>query len=557
MSQHAQRGLRVAIILLLAVIISLLIWLWSLSAPHAVVDTGAARIDCLSYAPFRRPGTSPFVSNAYVSPKDIRADLLALKPYTDCVRTYSVDQGLDAVPAIAASLDMRVMLGVWINRDPAHNQKEIQHALSIVGETPKAIVAIVVGNEVLLRREQTSTTLAGLIQQVRSATDIPVTYADVWEFWLQNRQLASAVDFVTVHILPYWEDEPVAVANAVAHVLVTFTQMTAEFPGHRLMIGETGWPSAGRMRGPARPGSVEQARFVREWVREASVAGIDYNLIEAFDQPWKRQLEGAMGGHWGILDHNAEPKFAWQGPVVEQPGILRQAIIAAVLCLPLFVSVAWSIGRRLTGRRPARRILLLAGLLGLLSGLLLPYQWLYLVTWNRGVLEWGAGALYAISGLLGAVLMATVLDMSQALPGVSAGAASTGDAAHRRLHKLVQGWAWLRLAWIFGCALFVLLHVFDPRYRGYPIILYVLPTLALLLPHLYGLGVPRDAVQERLLALCVIAGLPIVLLGELPGNTQALGFALLVAVMGLLVVWPNDASPSKPSRVPKAPGSTA
>jgi hypothetical protein len=28
----------------------------------------------------------------------------------------------------------------------------------------------------------------------------PVTYADVWEFWLRNPQLADEVDFITVHM---------------------------------------------------------------------------------------------------------------------------------------------------------------------------------------------------------------------------------------------------------------------------------------------------------------------------------------------------------------------
>jgi hypothetical protein len=26
------------------------------------------------------------------------------------------------------------------------------------------------------------------------------------------------------------------------------------------------------------------------------------NLIEAYDRPWKRQLEGAVGGYWGLFD---------------------------------------------------------------------------------------------------------------------------------------------------------------------------------------------------------------------------------------------------------------
>ena len=42
---------------------------------------------------------------------------------------------------------------------------------------------------------------------------MPVTYADVWEFWLRYRDVYEAVDFVTIHILPYWEDFPISGAR--------------------------------------------------------------------------------------------------------------------------------------------------------------------------------------------------------------------------------------------------------------------------------------------------------------------------------------------------------
>jgi glucan 1,3-beta-glucosidase len=37
---------------------------------------------------------------------------------------------------------------------------------------------------------------------------VPVTYADVWNSGCATA-IAAAVDFVTVHILPYWEDFPI------------------------------------------------------------------------------------------------------------------------------------------------------------------------------------------------------------------------------------------------------------------------------------------------------------------------------------------------------------
>jgi glucan 1,3-beta-glucosidase len=127
------------------------------------------------------------------------------------VRTYTVSDGFDQVPAVARELGLDVLLGVWIGRDREHNEGEIDLAIKAAAENRTAIRAIVVGNEVLLRREQTREELAVLIRRVAEATGLPVTYADVWGYWLKHKSLADSVSFVTVHILPYWDDEPVAI----------------------------------------------------------------------------------------------------------------------------------------------------------------------------------------------------------------------------------------------------------------------------------------------------------------------------------------------------------
>ena len=59
---------------------------------------------------------------------------------------------------------------------------------------------------------------------------------------------SDAVDFVTIHILPYWDDFPVGAEFAAAHVDAIRRQVAVAFPGKEILIGETGWPSEGRMR---------------------------------------------------------------------------------------------------------------------------------------------------------------------------------------------------------------------------------------------------------------------------------------------------------------------
>ncbi|MBA7472038.1 hypothetical protein ES707_07358 [subsurface metagenome] len=78
--------------------------------------------------------------------------------------------------------------------------------------------------------------------------------------------------------------------------------MAVAFPGKEILIGETGWPSQGRMREGALPSRTSQALVVSEILDTAKREGFRVNLIEAYDQPWKRQLEGTVGGYWGLFD---------------------------------------------------------------------------------------------------------------------------------------------------------------------------------------------------------------------------------------------------------------
>ena len=74
------------------------------------------------------------------------------------------------------------------------------------------------------------------------------------------------------------------------------------------MIAEFGWPSAGYNMLKANPGHIEQAKVMRDFVARAEALGIEYNIIEAIDQPWKTN-EGGVGPYWGLLDASRNVKF--------------------------------------------------------------------------------------------------------------------------------------------------------------------------------------------------------------------------------------------------------
>jgi glucan 1,3-beta-glucosidase len=290
-------------LLLISLAMIAAVWWW-LATPiklaRAPIDPNS-KLLCVSYAPFRGAQT-PLLPTTRVPPEQIARDLAQLAKITDCVRTYSIENGLDQVPALAAKAGLKVIQGIWLGSNRFKNLAQIATVVGLTKQYPDVITAVVVGNEVLLRGEMTTSDLAAIIRSVKSQVTVPVTYADVWEYWLRNREIYDAVDFVTIHILPYWEDFPIRAKYAAAHVDAIRKQMAVAFPGKEILIGETGWPSEGRMRAGALPSRSNQARVVSEILNLARQENFRVNLIEAYDQPWKRQLEGTVGGYWGLFD---------------------------------------------------------------------------------------------------------------------------------------------------------------------------------------------------------------------------------------------------------------
>ena len=228
---------------------------------------------------------------------------------------------------------------MWLSSLPDLNRQQIDTTIALANQFPDVIEAVIVGNEVLLRGEMSAPELARTIREVKAKVPMPVTYADVWEFWLRHRDVAAAVDFITVHILPYWEDHPIPVGQAARHVDLIRKQVVAAFPGKEVFLGEFGWPSAGRMREGALPSPVNAARVLQEVVAQGKRENYRVNLIEAYDQPWKRKLEGTVGGHWGLYDaYERKAKFVWGGAGLQSSELAlaggRRDCALRRLCLP-------------------------------------------------------------------------------------------------------------------------------------------------------------------------------------------------------------------------------
>jgi exo-beta-1,3-glucanase (GH17 family) len=507
---------------------------WHDARPVLLPDGAAARLPCVSYAPSQQRAGRARES---LTAERIRRDLELLARRTSCVRTYTVAEGHDLVPAVAQELGMQVLLGLWIGRDAAHNERELAHGIAVARRHRETVRAIVVGNEVLLRRELSREQLASLIRRVGAETRLPVTYADVWGRWLDHATLARDVSFVTVHILPYWDDEPVAVDDVIEQVDRLYTELQRRIPGKPVFIGETGWPSAGRPRGPAVPGRVEQARFLREFTALAARRGFDFNVIEAFDQPWKIPHEGTVGGHWGLYDREARPKFAWTGPVVDAPRG-RWVAALAVLAGLLGAAVTARVGRN---GAPARAGLVAFGCVATLVTLG-ARQWRHLFDANASFVDWTVTLVVCAAGWLALARTARTLSTPRVGP------------APDPIPRLV---ALLLLA---GAAYVDLGLVFAGRHRDFPVWLFAPGVLAFAITSLVDPKSRASALQRRsgsdelvLASWLVVAGVLVPWM-ERFANLASVGWGSASVVLGLAVLLPWAAQAREHHRAADHPG---
>ncbi len=379
---------------------------WWFNRPVPVDISFDEPFPSVSFAPFRRRGLfhrdeSP-LTKVYPTPAEIASDLASLVGVAKGVRTYTSEEGMQVVPALARKYGLEVTDSAWLGTKPATNDREVAALIKAANAYPDTIKRVIVGNEVLLRKDLTPAQLIGYIRRVRAAIRQPVSYADVWAFWFKHPELADEVDYITIHILPYWEDEPVGVDQAAQHIVDIYRLVHARFPGKPILIGESGWPTRGRERGPAVADMVDAARFVRTLARISKENGFDYNVVEAFDQAWKARMEGTVGANWGVVDGNRHVKYRMSGPVEPNPGWPYQGAAAAALG----AAAAWWLSRG--GRLPAGRALIAAAL-G--QGLAVLTVWQALNAWWLGYdLTGDLWALLRIAlhaGLAAAILRAT------------------------------------------------------------------------------------------------------------------------------------------------------
>ncbi len=393
-----------------------------------------------------------------------------------------------------------------------------------------------VGSEVLLRGEMTVSDLRAAIRSVKARVAIPVSYADAWEFWLRYREIGDDVDFVTIHILPYWEDIPVRAEDAAAHVIDVHRQVALALPGKDILIGEAGWPSRGRMRDGALPSRVSQARFFSELLDWAGRENFRVNLFEAYDEPWKRQWEGTVGAHWGLLDgESRQLKYALGSAVSNYPFWKLQLGAGLALCISVFAVALLTLWRRRrseTGLAPWLAVAASATTGGILLGLGAEkafYESYGFAGWlNQGILLAAAMAL--------PLLCASALMAGRPLPAFLE-LVGPREGRTRSVAARVLGFA--LMATTLVAAEIALGLVFDPRSRDFPfagLTMAVVPiwTVTLLNRRKSDAGATTEAVFAGLF----VAAALYIFFNEGTSNWQSLWTAADFFLFGA-TLWPS------------------
>jgi exo-beta-1,3-glucanase (GH17 family) len=265
-----------------------------------------------------RAGQSPQLK-IFPSHAQILEDLTILKKNWKLILLYGGDQhSRDVLEVIQQNkLGIKVVLGLWLNGKPGfegENAEQVATAIRLANQYRKIVIAVNVGNEILVTwsdHKLTEDKAIDYVEQVRKAVRCPVTVADDFLYWRQpEAKLADHVDFILMHAHPMWGHEDID--TAMPSTIKDYESVRKAHPGKTIVIGEAGWASysVGPQHVPKAGDEVKQKRYYEELNAWAKANNVTTFYFEAFDEPWKGT---GTEGHWGLFSVDRKAKLAMQG----------------------------------------------------------------------------------------------------------------------------------------------------------------------------------------------------------------------------------------------------
>jgi len=362
---------------------------------------------------------------------------------------------------------------------------------------------------------------------------------------LRYRDVADDVDFVTIHILPYWEDRPVGAEHAAAYVDDIRRRVAAAFPGRDILIGETGWPSSGRMRDVALPSRINQARFISEILDRAGRENFRVNMFEAYDARWKRRWEGTVGGHWGLFDVWHRLKYPPGAAISDHPFWTLQLGCGIAFCVSVF-GVAFLTLRR--ARSPLQYEAWIAvAVTATTGGSLLGLAVEKMLSESYGLGDWLLRGVLLVAAIAAPLQSSHALMSGRALPTFLELLDSRGDKPLSRSTMILGVTLIVTTVVATETALGL---IFDPRWRDFPFAVLTMVVVSLsMLTQLNGSKAATRPLAEAVFAGLFLVAALYILFNEGFNNWQSLWTSAIYGLFGV-TLWHAPSVAIAPAMAP-------
>jgi glucan 1,3-beta-glucosidase len=266
--------------------------------------------------------------NKCKSREEVSRDLSLLSRLTNRFRILSLTdcgQG-ELVLDVARELGLKIWLGIWVSEDEAVFLYELAVLQDMLdrGLIDDTVLGISVGSESIYREEVTANQIIGYKDQVKQvlvdsgkgdADIFPVAICDIAPTFQYNFGLISESDIVMTNSFPFWEGVNINRAIERLETQISPISNFAATENKQVILGETGWPSAGYIPGVGIAGPALQAQYFTEfYCRMHHELGWQYYYFTGIDNAWRQEQDknNTIEGNWGFLYVNMTLKPHYQ-----------------------------------------------------------------------------------------------------------------------------------------------------------------------------------------------------------------------------------------------------
>ncbi len=266
---------------------------------HDILNEGIHGISFSAYTEGQGPGT-------IISEQQVRERMKILQPHVRWVRSFSCIEGNEHIPKVARELGIKTLVGAWIGHEAEKNEQEINALINLAKAGYIDIIAI--GNEVMLRGDQSEDQIIDYIQRVKTEVPgIPVGYVDAYFEFSAHPRITQACDVILVNCYPFWEGYPIE--HALVYMKEMYRHAASVADGKKVIITETGWPNLGSPEELAIPSEKNALKYFIDAYTWAEQEDIEIFYFSSFDENWKIDKEGDVGAFWGIWDKDGHLKY--------------------------------------------------------------------------------------------------------------------------------------------------------------------------------------------------------------------------------------------------------